>query len=204
MERTNVQLSFDFNSYRSMENVRKMYDLIVSKGEQKSRYIAEAYTVYKRLCDVPEKTLSMTNNINLLKFITKKYNIQKNDSEKIKSILESIDFSKEAVGSEKDLENVVIHYNPDDEIGVAIFDLFENMDFNDKVPKLVEILTYYVESGNDKEYLEQESEELLKNLAAYYADSKNDSTLDEIVRTISIAFEADTLPSYVSIMNKVK
>ena len=204
MERTNVQLSFDFNSYRTMENVRKMYDLIVSKEEQKSRYIAEAYTVYKRLCDVPEKTLSMTNNINLLKFITRKYDIQKNDSDKIKNILESIDFSNEAVGSEKELENIVIHYDPDDEIGCELFNLFDNMDVSDKVPKLTEILTYYVESGNDKEYLEQESEELLKNLAAYYSHSNNDSTLNEIVRTISIAFDADTLPSYVSIMNKVK
>ena len=204
MEKKNLQLSFNFDSYKSLENVRKMYELIMSKGEQKSEYVAEAYVVYKNIRDVPEKTLSMTNNINLLKFITEKYDIRERDSEKVKSILESIDISMDSADSEADLEVITLLFEPDDEIGSELYDMFDDMDVSEWVPKLTEILTYYVESGNDNDYLEQESEELLKNLAAYYLHSDSESTLNEIVRTIAIAFDPDALPSYTSIMNRLK
>ena len=96
---------------------------------------------------------------------------------------------------------ITLGYEKDDEIGLEVCELFNKMDNIDKVFKLVEIVSRYLETGYDEDYLERESEELLKNLAALYSYSKNDKTLDEIVRTISIPFDADYLPSYVRITN---
>lgn len=196
-----IRIYFNFYAYKSLDNVRKIYDIINSKGRKKSEFVANAYVVYKKQKDIPQKTLALINNINLLKYITNKYNIQKNDSNKIKTILETVDFSSQPPLKEMNSGRITLGYEKDDEIGLEVCELFNKMDNIDKVFKLVEIVSRYLETGYDEDYLERESEELLKNLAALYSYSKNDKTLDEIVRTISIPFDADYLPSYVRITN---
>lgn len=151
---------FNFSAYRSLENVIKMYDVINSKGRKKSEFVKKAYLVYKQNQDIPKKTMNMVNNINLLKYIANKYNIKENDQETIRKILEKTNFSEEKQLPEMNSGRMTLSFAADDEIGNELCDLFEKTDNMDKVFKLVDIVSYYVESGRDKDYLEKESEEL--------------------------------------------
>lgn len=202
MKKEKQYIYFSFYAYKSLDKVNKIYRIINSKGRKKSQYVADAYVVYKEQQKIPRKTLELINNINLLKYIINKYNIQKNDTQKIKTILEIVDFSTEKPLPEMNSGKITLGYDLDDPIGSELYKLFYKTDNIDKVFKLVDIVSCYVETGHDEDYLKQESEELLKNLAALYSYSKNDETLDQISKAISVPFvandslENDILPDF--------
>lgn len=195
------RIYFNFSAYRSLENVVKMYDVINSKGRKKSEFVKKAYLVYKQNQDIPKKTMNMVNNINLLKYIANKYNIKENDQETIRKILEKTNFSEGKQLPEMNSGRMTLSFAADDEIGNELCDLFEKTDNIDKVFKLVDIVSYYVESGRDKDYLEKESEELLKNLAAFYDYAKTNKTIAQIAKTFDVSFNAELIPSYSKTVN---
>ena len=190
-----IQVSF--TAYLDNDDVKRAYVYLNSKRRgYQTEYLCQAYQTYNAFKDVPTQALTMLSNINALKYISEKYGITSKSEEKVKTILENVNFEKPPVQYDVKHGKKSLQFDMRVPIQKELHDYLLPLGNKKQVFAITEFLNTYLSLGVDKEYADYEAEEMLKSIAALYKYSEDDETIKKIIKVLFIPVNIEHVPEY--------